>query len=389
MPDSAPDATAPLEAGASTDPGAPRGSDGAPPALPPEPPGRRWPWVLGALGVVVALAAVAAALIRVPKVIIRPGGGTPVGSVVSMSGAPTYRHRGAVLFLTVQVSSQRPNLYEYLDALRDPDATVVDEKQVFGGQSRSQDRRLDVALMQQSQQIATKVALEKLGYRVPVHGTGVLVAHVASGSPAAGKLRVRDVITAVDGAPVTLADQLGTILRARPAGTTFELSVDRGRRTLTVPVTTVIATQPPLAGRPHVGIAVLTRDLRYAFPVDVKIDAGSVGGPSAGLAFTLTILDELTPGNLTGGARVAVTGEIEADGSVSEVGAVTQKAVAARHAGATLMLVPVREAREASAHAGKMRVVGVKKLDDALAALRAAGGAPLTVPAPAAAGAAG
>jgi PDZ domain-containing protein len=115
------------------------------------------------------------------------------------------------------------------------------------------------------------------------------------------------------------------------------------------------------------------------FPVDVKIDTSDIGGPSAGLAMTLSVLDELTPGNLTGGKLVAVTGEIGFDGKVGEVGGVGQKAVAARHRGATLFLVPMAEVAEARTRAGSMPVVGVRTLDDALRALRRAGGAPLPV----------
>ena len=115
----------------------------------------------------------------------------------------------------------------------------------------------------------------------------------------------------------------------------------------------------------------------YKFPVDVRIDTSDIGGPSAGLAMTLSVLDELTPGNLTGGKRVAVTGEIFDDGTVGEIGGVGQKAVAARHRGAQLFIVPMGEVAEARSRAGSLPVVGVKTLADALKALRAAGGAPL------------
>jgi PDZ domain-containing protein len=92
---------------------------------------------------------------------------------------------------------------------------------------------------------------------------------------------------------------------------------------------------------------------------------------------TLSILDELTPGNLTGGKMIAVTGEIEPNGQVVDVGGVGQKAVAARHRGAALFIVPADEVKDARARAGSMPVVGVKTLADALTALRKAGGDPL------------
>jgi len=119
----------------------------------------------------------------------------------------------------------------------------------------------------------------------------------------------------------------------------------------------------------------VTRVLKVDFPVKIKIATGDVSGPSGGLAFTLTIIDDLTPGNLTGGKTVAVTGTIDGDGNVGEVGGVPQKAVAARSAGARLMIVPRAEVRDARTKAGDMKVIGVSTLDEALAALRSNGGA--------------
>jgi PDZ domain-containing protein len=130
----------------------------------------------------------------------------------------------------------------------------------------------------------------------------------------------------------------------------------------------------PAEGEAQVGIL---SNAEYDFPVEVKIDTGDVGGPSAGLAFTLTILDELSPGNLTGGRAVAVTGTIEDDGAIGEIGGVEQKAAAARHAGARLFIVPEGEAAEARRYADGMKVAAVTDLDGALAALERSGGDPL------------
>jgi PDZ domain-containing protein len=122
----------------------------------------------------------------------------------------------------------------------------------------------------------------------------------------------------------------------------------------------------------------VTKDLQLDFPVDVTIDPGTVSGPSAGLAFTLTIIDELTPGSLTGDQKVAVTGTIDLEGNVGEVGGVPQKTAAAVDAGAELMLVPRAEVRQARERAGDgLTVVGVDTIDDALRALRRHGGAPI------------
>jgi PDZ domain-containing protein len=129
-------------------------------------------------------------------------------------------------------------------------------------------------------------------------------------------------------------------------------------------------------GQAYDGIVTQT-DRRHSLPVDVRIDTARVSGPSAGLAFTLAVIDDLTPGDLTGGAAVAVTGTIAEDGAVGPVGGVAQKAVVAREAGARLLLVPAGEVAEARARAGGVRVVGVRTLDDALDVLTRRSGVPV------------
>jgi PDZ domain-containing protein len=157
-------------------------------------------------------------------------------------------------------------------------------------------------------------------------------------------------------------------------GDTIEVTVERtpaGHRAAERVTREVTLGRRPGTDQPLIGVLIETR---VDLPLDVTIDSGDVGGPSAGLAWTIGLLDRLTPGSITGGHRVAVTGEILEDGTVGEVGGVGQKAVAARQQGATLFLVPASEAARARANAGSMRVVGVHDVDDALDALTAIGG---------------
>ena len=330
------------------------------------------------LGLLVVLVTVlVGTAIRLPYVIFSPGRATDVRPIITVEGARTYPSRGDVLFLTVSVSNQRPNLWRFLQASLDENSKVIGEREYLGHSTPQQDRRLNQALMTESQDVAKAEALEYLGYDVPVTGSGALVVEVSADGPAAGHLRRGDLITAIDGRPVQRADEIGTAVRAAPAGTTFTFSVTRGRARdrLEVPVTSRLATSGELRGRPFIGIAPATKDLRYEYPVDITIDPGAVSGPSAGLAFTLAIIDEMTPGSLTAGRPVAVTGTIEADGTVGDVGGVAQKTVAARRAGARLMLVPPGEAADARSRAGgSIRVVPVRTLDEAVRVLVASGG---------------
>jgi PDZ domain-containing protein len=354
-----------------------------PPSAEAPPPTRRRRPLLAAgtiLGLVVVIALVAGAVIRLPYVLIAPGNANVVQRVVKVHGAPTYAHRGDLLFLTVSVSSDRPNVFAVLSGWLDDNTDVEPEDKVLQGRSRVEDARLNRLEMADSQMTAKRVALERLGYTVPVSGQGAVVTAVEKGAPAAGKLRVGDVITAVDGEPVTLSDQLGPIVRSRAAGQPVTLTVQRDHTTSDVTIVTRAAPAGQCQGRAQVGVSTATRGEKFDFPVDVSIDPGKVSGPSAGLAFTLTILDELTPGDLTGGKQVAVTGTIEPDGSVGPIGGAAQKAVTARRAGAKLFLVPTAEVKEARSRADGMRVVGVGTLDDALHELQRFGGDETGVP---------
>jgi PDZ domain-containing protein len=352
-----------------------------PPAGGAERPARRSPRTGAIVGIILVsclgLAAIAGAVIRLPYVIFSPGSATPVQPIVEIEGTRTYPSRGELLFLTVSVSSERPNVWRFLQASMSEDEEVVEERQYLGRSTPAQDRRLNRQLMTESQQEAKAVALRYLGYDVPVTGSGAIVVEVSEGGPSDGRLRPGDVITAIDGRPITLAEQIGETVRARPAGTTFTFTVQRppGDVPIAVGVTSRTATSGPLEGRTYIGIAPTTKDLSYDYPVDIEIDPGPVSGPSAGLAFTLTIIDEMTPGSLTGRDDVAVTGTIDTDGNVGDVGGVRQKTVAALAAGARLLLVPRGEVREARARAGdRMEVVGVRTLDEAVRVLEARGG---------------
>ena len=354
-------------------------TDAAPTVEPPRP---RGPSLMTKLflgfGVVLVIAGVVGMNVKMPYVIFSPGDATGVDQYVSIKGTRVYHHRGEVLLLTVRVSSGQPNLWRYLEATIDDDSQVIGEKKYLGNAPRGKVERASVQMMDESQLAAKQAALTKLGYPVSVTGSGARVLQVVADSPAASAgLRPNDVIVSIDGTPITLREQVGQTVQAHPVGTPFSVTVQHDGTDRTVTVTSAAAPSGPLEGKPYFGIGAGTENLKVKFPVDISIHAGDVSGPSGGLAFTLTIIDRLTPGDLTGGAKVAVTGEIDGAGNVGEVGGVPQKAVAAREAGAKLMIVPVPEVRDARSKAGKMRVVGVRTLDEALKVLRRNGGAPL------------
>lgn len=357
------------------------GPDAPPPPPPPTVPWtwRRRGWLLVLAGALLVVPLAAAAFIHVPYYLISPGEARGVTQLIKVAEgqARIYDPEGEILFTTVSLTG-KVNVYEALLGWLDDDVEVIPEKQITGGAPRQQVRQINIQAMDDSKLTATKVALERLGYRVEVDGKGAVVVRVNPGNPADGHLEVGDVIIAVDGEAVSLHDAVVTKVRQHAPGDVIDIKFRRGEGERSVQLT---AAQGP-EGQALLGVVLQTAELTYKFPVDITIDTGLVGGPSAGLAFTLALLDELSPGELTGGRPVAVTGTIDTQGSVGVVGGVAQKTVTARKAGAAIFLVPPEEVEQAKAHAGKMKIVGVATLEEALTALEDLGGSGVALPTP-------
>jgi PDZ domain-containing protein len=349
------------------------------PSTRPSTPRPWWPFAAASL---VLVSVIVAVTVQLPYYAIAPGGALDVGQLVQVSeGNTTYDAKGAVLMCTV--SLKRTTVVEALQGWLDPNIDVVkDEVIVPPTIDEDRLRKLNLQAMDTSKEQALAVAFEHLGYD-SVTGTGAQIVDVLDDSPADGKLEAGETITAVDGAPVELHTDAIRILRTNRPGDRVRLTVAPAGDGASRDVELVLAPNPEDRRRGVVGVTLRTRTPGFDFPFDVRIDSEGIGGPSAGLAFTLELLEVLTPGELTGGRKVAATGTMELDGSVGEVGGVAQKAVAVRRAGAELFLVPEAELAEARAHAGKgLRVESVRDLDDALRILASLGGNALALERP-------
>lgn len=355
----------------------------------------RWHPLFVVLGVVLSLTVLAvgaAGVVRAPYVVYAPGSAIPTEPAISAPGTETFETDGEVLFLTVSLrgASRRMGYIEALWGWLRGDQDVYPRDAILGGQTGEENREAAVQEMALSQEVAAKVALEHLGYEVPVDGTGVVITDTIEDTPADEVLQPFDVITEVDGTPTPTDAELRTELEAREAGDVVQVTFERDgdgdptteddgdERTEGVE----LVADPDDPERTLLGVVqVFTRDLTYELPFPVEIDTEDVGGPSAGVALTLGILDVLTPGSITGGATIAVTGTIDPEGRVGEVGGVGQKAVAASREGAEMLLVPASEAAIAERFAADdVEVVGIETLDDALAALDRLGGNALDLP---------
>jgi Lon-like protease len=269
--------------------------------------------------------------------------------------------KGSLYF--VDVIERRATLAErYLPFLR-RDATLVSEQEIGPSNISEKERaRIDAASMALSKKTAEAVALRYLGYKVVVHSHGALVEQTEPGSPAAKKLLPGDVITAVDGVATLQYTRLSALITRHSIGERVRITFNRGGKQRTVALRTVASQSKPRI--PMIGVAV-SQAATIKLPIGVTIDAGNVGGPSAGLAFALELTDKLGR-DIDRGRRVAATGEIALDGSVAPIGGVKQKVIGARRAGIQIMLVPGDNASEAKRYAGTMKIIPVKSFQQAL-----------------------
>jgi len=237
------------------------------------------------------------------------------------------------------------------------------------GVNDAQRQAIDLQDMRQSQQVAAAVALKAAGRKVVLTPIGAQIADVVAGEPAVGKLEPDDVIVAIDGRRVrTPADVYGDMSVHKP-GDVVRFTIRREAHTLVERIKTVA--DPQAAKHAIVGV-IVTQALDIHLPTKITIDAGGVGGPSAGLAFALDVYQQLGH-DVVRGHKIAVTGEIFADGSVGPIGGVKQKTYGARDAGVDAFLVPAGDnAAEARKYAGGLRIIPVKSFQQALRALATA-----------------
>jgi PDZ domain-containing protein len=358
---------------------------------------RRLPWSARiALGVALVLVAavIAGFVIRVPYTTIAPGDALSLPPLVSVQGTKTYpTPRGDIRLLFVR-EAYHVSLWQYVRARLDSDIDLAKDGDVNPGKlSPAQQNARDLQQMADAKNAATAVALRAAGYAVGV-APGLTVSDLTPGMPAIEVLHWGDVILSADGHKIGSTNDLNPAITKHKVGEQVSLVVERAGKQLRVAVRIGVFADGAAKGRKGIGIQ---PSPRFTFPIKVNVDTTGIGGPSAGLAMTLAIVDDLTPGDITGGQRVAVTGTIDVEGNVGEIGGIEQKAVAARAAGVKLFIVPQCSpddpaaalssckadlARAAERAGGKIKVTPVSTFAQALKVLRDDGGAPVTPNAP-------
>ena len=225
----------------------------------------------------------------------------------------------------------------------------------------------EVVLMKtDANSVAAAVAMQKAGVGGGITADGVRVIAVVKDSPADQRLQAGDIIVQLNGQAVrSIADLTAYMTKSVKPGDSVVVKLRRDGAEKEVEVKTRASEDTP--ERPAFGISVQT-ELHLDIPrsVDYKRFMAHIGGPSHGAMLTLAIIDQLTPGGVTHGNRVAGTGTIEADGSIGLIGGIKQKAYAISRTDADVFFVPAALEEAARSGAPALNIVPVKTIDDVL-----------------------
>jgi PDZ domain-containing protein len=347
--------------------------------------------VLAVVALVLVILALVADHIQLNEYSITPGQAQSVAPLIKVPPDRAHHLKGTIMLTDVLLTQL--SLLSYLPAHLDGNAQIVPAGEVLDpGTSASQLEAQGFVQMQQAQDAARAAALSRLGYSVSQHDGGAQILAILSGTPADKALAVGDVVTAVNGTPTPDFCSFTRALHPLAPGDVARLSVSpvtfdsngspiygkptvKAIRTTAAPHNDVSSGCPGLStpNRARLGVEVQT-DTVFGFPFHVALDPNGIGGPSAGLAMTLGIIDQLSSGRLAHGT-VAATGTIDPQQQVGAVGGVPQKTVAVENAGATLFLVPPANYHDALSKATpSLRVCQVSTLGQALGDLAHFGG---------------
>ena len=315
------------------------------------------------------LAAGPAALLLTNNGIEAPGLALAVEPMVSVPASDDHPHPGSFILTSVLEQAPIP-AGEWAISQFDRRIKIVPPDQIVPkNSSLQQQAQQGYQQLDDSETTAAVVALRLAGYPAKLVGKGAQLASILKDSPSRGVLQPGDVITALNGNPIQTSADLMTQVKAQTQAKTVRLQVERDGSQLEL----VVPLMPPATpgGPPRIGVTVQTAGLAAVLPFPVKITSQKiVGGPSAGLMFTLTVFNALSPTDLTGGRKIAGTGTINPDGTVGPIGGVAQKVIAAENAGASYFLSPVENYPDARAAARNIKVIPVATAEQAVKLLQ-------------------
>ncbi|MFS0181589.1 PDZ domain-containing protein [Corynebacterium striatum] len=280
--------------------------------------------------------------------------------VVDVTAPKTYETSGQLNMTTVSVRTNMTLAQALGRWIMTDDTLVPIDTVIPQGKTDEEVNESNKQAFTQSEAAATVAAMNYL--KVPVK---IVVAQVLKDAPATGVVKAEDIITSVDGKDVSEPGQVQELVRSKKPGDRMELGIERKGKKLTEEIT--LGSHPDDDSVALLGISMTSQPKE---DIKVQYNLQDIGGPSAGMMFTLAVIDKLSEGELNGGKFVAGTGMINEDGTVGPIGGIVHKVEASKQAGAELFLAPADNCAEATSRdTGDMVVAKVESIDDAIAAM--------------------
>ena len=297
--------------------------------------------------------------------------GPPYQWEIEYGNNENYSFDGNLYQLTVR--RDEANIYVYLWSLLNSSYDLYPREVILpDGVTPQELSEISIQNMRTSENVAIAVALKNIGYEIDSKGDGVAVVGLLEDSPVKDKLKKGDLINSINNTDIYSATEFISTLRTYSIGETVSIGLLREIDGIKeqIYIKTTLIEHVEYEGEPMVGFLATTVNERFDFPFEIDIKTGNVGGPSAGLMMALNVYNNLIPEDITNSKIIAGTGTIEIDGSVGPVGGIKQKIIAAKRAGAELILVPVANFEDAQPfETDKTAIVAVDSFDEALAVI--------------------
>ncbi|CDO02340.1 Lon protease [Oceanobacillus picturae] len=292
--------------------------------------------------IIVVIIAYFIAAFKLPFYIYKPGGADALNPIVSVEEG--YQSEGDMHLVTISGGQATPIQYVWAKLLPHHQILPIEEVRPEGI-SDDEYMHAQLQMMENSQEASTVVAYEAADKEITIDYNGVYVVSVVEGMPAEGKLEMGDRIIGIDGVDVKEADDLISYVESKNADDTIEVEFVRDEETQFKEIQ--LQTFSDTENKIGIGIQLVT-DRSVSVDPTIEFSSGSIGGPSAGLMFSLEIYDQLTEEDITRGYEIAGTGEIDYDGTVYRIGGIDKKVVAADKEGVDIFFAPNEEGREDS-----------------------------------------
>ncbi|MCM3616375.1 PDZ domain-containing protein [Sutcliffiella horikoshii] len=280
--------------------------------------------------------------VTLPYYVTRPGDAQVLRPLVTVEDG--YEDEGSFMLTTVKMG--KANIFTYAIA------KVSEYQNIFPiNQIRSEDESDEeysyrqLHMMESSKETAIKIAYEKAGKEVEMLSKGVYVFSVKEGLAAEGKLKIGDRITHIDGEATATAENLMEFVGEKSIGDEIVLTFDRDEKEETTTIT--LGEHPEDPNRAGLGISLLT-DYEITMNPPITINTAQIGGPSAGLMFSLEIYNQLLEEDIAKGYQIAGTGAVNENGEVQRIGGIAQKIVAADKSGVDIFFAPNEKGAEGS-----------------------------------------